>query len=521
MKHILTFLLSISFISYIDSQTFIRSELPTPLETPWEMTYGPDSFLWITEAGGVISRVHPETGAKQRVYEAPDFYEGSPLEQNPLCFMPNIGSGTLGLDLHPDFLNEDNAYIYFVYSYNEGTEEVPDTRFKLSRLTWDWQTLSVTEKTDLVTGISNGYDHWGGRLMAIVREGTPYLFLSIGDHGVSERNDPDCYANQAENPNNFAQDPNTDNGKIHRYNLDGTIPADNPIPGNSFYTRGHRNPQGLMYIPHLDLLFDAEHGDRTDDEVNLLEAGMNFGWKWVRGYHGDDNFPGEAAFIANYTPHPMIAGDRLVEAFYSFCAEPQPESDEFLEWCTPAPSDGIYYDSDGIPEWKHSLLVVSLKNGTVTDNEVHVLKLAPDGRSLLPSTAENPNPQSFFAEDQELNGRLRDIAFSPDGRKIFLINNNGSKITEKITVYTVQSTATDDIADSSISIYPNPASDRISISPETGISAISIYNMAGELMSSDQPSMGQIDVHNLSEGIYTAKVLTTDGTILHKRFVKQ
>ena len=178
MKHILTFLLSISFISYIDSQTFIRSELPTPLETPWEMTYGPDSFLWITEAGGVISRVHPETGAKQRVYEAPDFYEGSPLEQNPLCFMPNIGSGTLGLDLHPDFLNQDNAYIYFVYSYNEGTEEAPDTRFKLSRLTWDWQTLSVTEKTDLVTGISNGYDHWGGRLMAIVREGTPYLFLS-------------------------------------------------------------------------------------------------------------------------------------------------------------------------------------------------------------------------------------------------------------------------------------------------------------------------------------------------------
>jgi len=472
MKNILTFLYLISSTASVHTQTFTRSQLSTEVTTPWEIIYGPDGYLWLTEAGGIVSRVDPNTGAKTVVYVAPDFFGGSPLEQLQLCFMPNIGSGTLGLDLHPDFLNPANAYIYFVYSYNSGTVAAPATKFKLARLSWDWISQSVTGKTDLVTGFSSGYDHLGGRLLAIMRDdGKPYLFMSLGDHGVSERNSPDCYDPQSENPNNFPQDPNTDNGKIHRFNIDGSIPADNPIPGNSFYTRGHRNPQGLMYIPEMDLLFDVEHGDRTDDEVNLLEAGMNFGWKWVRGYHADNNYPGEAEFIANYTPHPMIPGDHLVEAFYSFCAAPQPDTDEYLDWCTPAPSDGIYYNYDGIPEWKNSLLVVSLKNGSVTDNQVHVLKLTPDGRGLLSSTPGNPNPQTFFAGDQAVNGRLRDIAISPDGKKIFLINNGGDGITDKISVYTVQSTtATKDMteADASIQFYPNPASDLMTVQSKEG-----------------------------------------------------
>lgn len=433
--------------------------------------------------------------------------------------MPNIGSGTLGLDLHPDFLNPENAFIYFVYSYNSGISTSPDTKFKVARLTWDWQSQTVIDKTDLVTGITSGYDHLGGRLMAIMRDdGKPYLFVTVGDHGISEINNPDCYTNQAENPNNFTQDPNTDNGKVHRYNIDGSIPADNPIPGNSFYTRGNRNPQGLMYIPDKDLLFDVEHGDRTDDEVNLLEPGMNYGWKWVRGYHGDNNYPGEAEFIADYAPHPMIAGDRLVEAFYSFCAVPQPSSDEYLEWCTPAPSDGIYYGSTGIPEWTNSLLVVSLKNGTVTDNQVHVLKLTADGTGL-----REPEPETFFAEDQALNGRLRDIAYSPDGTKIYLINNSGGDGVDKITVYTLRSTATDDIkeADASIQFYPNPASDLMMVTSKEGIEQLEVYNLSGKLMFSEKEKVTHLNVNALAEGMYIAKMNTTSGKIVTKKFVKQ
>jgi glucose/arabinose dehydrogenase len=518
------YLLFILFSSVtLPAQDFTRSQLPAQLDTPWEIQYGPDGMLWITEAGGTISRVHPVSGEKTVVYTAPDFYEGSALEQNPLCFMPNIGSGTLGLALHPDFLNPATPYLYFMYSYNAGNEADPQTLWKVARLTWDWKSESVESKTDIITGISNGYDHWGGRLIAITREGTPYLFLSVGDHGISERNSPDCYINQDDNPNNFAQDVSTDNGKIHRYNMDGSIPADNPIPGNSFYTRGHRNPQGLMYIPQHDLLFDVEHGDRTDDEVNLLEAGMNYGWKWVRGYHNDNNFPGEAQFIASYTPHPMIAGDRLVEAFYSFCAVDQPETDEYLDWCTPAPSDGIYYNLDAIPQWKNSLLVVSLKNGSVTDNQVHVLRLTEDGRGMMPSTPEAPNPQAFFGEDQHLNGRLRDVTFSPDGSKIYLINNNEAEITEKITVYSVTTTAIESEADANATLrfYPNPVSNILTLESAEAITQLNIYTLSGEQVMIGNQSLTQIDISHLSEGMYMAKVITMSGDLITRKFVKQ
>src|SRR5687768_2923271 len=142
MKHISTLLILFSSVMLLNAQEFTRSQLPTEVDTPWEINYGPDGMLWITEAGGIVSRVNPATGTKTIVYTAPDFYEGSPLEQLQLCFMPNIGSGTLGLDLHPDFLNPVNSYIYFVYSYNQGTEAAPDTRFKLARLTWDWESES-------------------------------------------------------------------------------------------------------------------------------------------------------------------------------------------------------------------------------------------------------------------------------------------------------------------------------------------------------------------------------------------
>jgi len=512
-------------ISASISQTFTRSQLSTELTTPWEMTHGPDGYLWITEAEGMVSRVDPSTGAKTIVYVAADYFGGSPLEQSALCFMPTIGAGTLGLDLHPDFLNPANAYIYFVYSYNSGTPNKPATKFKLARLTWNWLSQSVTGSTDLVNGLSSGYDHLGGRLMAITRDdGKTYLFLSIGDHGVSETNSPDCYEPQSENPNNQTQNTNTDNGKIHRYNMDGTIPSDNPIPGNSFYTRGHRNPQGLMHIPQMDLLFDIEHGDRSDDEINLLQAGMNYGWKWVRGYHEDNNYPGEAEFINSYEPHPAIAGDKLVEAFYSFCDEPQPDNEDYLSWCTPAPADGIYYGSSGISEWNNSLLVVSLKNGANTDNEVHVLNLMPDGRSLMPSTLGNPNPQTFFAEDQALNGRLRDIAVSPDGKKIFLINNGGEGITDKISVYTVESTtATKDVteAEASVQIFPNPVNDLMTIQSKEDIVSLDIYNASGKLMLSEKENLTQIHVRDLTEGIYIMKMRMVSGQYIAKRFVKQ
>jgi aldose sugar dehydrogenase len=523
MKRILTltFLLLFAYLMY--AQTFQRSELPTALTTPWEITYGPDGYLWITDSGGVVLRVHPSTGAKTVVYTAPDYFPGSPKEQLQLCFKPNIGSGTLGLALHPNFMEPATSYIYYLYSYNSGDVDNPATKFKIVRLTWQASSNTVIANTDLVKDIPTGYDHLGGRLLIAPVSGNPYLFLTVGDNGISETNSPTCYNPQTTNPNNFAQDPAFKNGKVHRFNLDGSIPTDNPISGNSFYTRGHRNPQGLIYNTNLGVLYDIEHGDRSDDEINILEKGMNYGWKNVRGYHGDNNFSGEADFISNYTPNPNISNDMLKPAFYSWCATTQSTDTEYLNWCTVAPSDGIYYSSTAIPEWTNSLLVVTLKNGLTTDNEVYRLKLNNDG-SIMASTGSNPNPVRFFGADQALNGRLRDIAVSPDGQKIFLVNNNTPMTHDaiKITVYThMVQTGLAGISIPEVTLHPNPATTALSITCSEDLVSTEVYNVMGELVNKKQGPVTQLDVSNLNTGFYTIRFTTGSGMVLTKKFCRQ
>jgi glucose/arabinose dehydrogenase len=508
------FWLFIFCLNFAQAQQFTRSELPTSLSVPWEITYGPDNYLWVSEKGGTVARIDPQNGSKTIIYTAPDYFGGSLLEQSPLCFNPTIGAGTLGLTLHPDFLNPDSSFIYFVYSYNQGTVSAPSTNFKIKRLTWNSPTNTVTNSVDLVDSISTGYDHLGGRLLAVKQNGVSYLFLTIGDHGTSEDSSPTCYVPQSTNPNNFAQDPTTENGKIHRFNMDGSIPIDNPIPGNSFYTRGHRNPQGLMYNPSLDILYDSEHGDRTDDEINVLHAGMNYGWKNVRGFHSDNNYPGEASYIASYVPDINIPNDSLVQPFYSFCATPPDVSNNYLDWCTVAPSDGIYYGSNSIPEWTNSLLITTLKNGVSTDCEVYQFKLDANG-SLTPSTFSNPNPKRFFGEDQALNGRLRDIAISPNGKKIYLINNFGSA-TDKITVY--EYLEIDSTHGEQLWLYPNPSSEIVTIkfADNLDVEEIQVINTQGQIVYSSEFNFATINTSSFSSGIYFIELKTPKTKIIRK-----
>ncbi|MDD2984528.1 MAG: PQQ-dependent sugar dehydrogenase [Crocinitomicaceae bacterium] len=521
MKKFFSICISIIISFSMFSQTFTRSELSTAVSTPWEIMYGPDDFLWITESGGRVSRVDPSNGAKTVIYTAPDYFGGSPLENSPHCPNSAIGSGTLGLALHPDFSNSNTSFIYFLYSYNSGTAQTPATKFRIKRLTWNASTSVVTSDSNIVNLISTGYDHLGGRLAAIKQNNISYLFLSLGDNGISEQNSPNCYSPQSSNPNNFAQDITTQNGKIHRFNVDGTIPIDNPVAGNSFYTRGHRNPQGLMYNSDLDIIYAIEHGDRTDDEINILHKGMNYGWKNARGYHDDNSFPGEADFVANYIPNPLITNDSLVEPFFAWCTTPD-TSQLYTDWCTVAPSAGMYYGNTGIPQWTNSLLVVTLKNGLTTDNEVYQFKLQPNGE-LVPSTIQNPNPKRFFGADQALNGRLRDIAISTDGKSIYLINNGGTPA-DKITVYHYDSTLSvnNDVQLPNIQLFPNPVTDILTIqglADYSGLKEIQITTLLGQETSVEMDENHTINVSKLNNGIYFVNLIFENKTHAMK-FVK-
>ena len=517
-----TFLVAFMLLCTIaGAQTFIRSELPTPLSTPWEIQYGPDGFLWISESGGRISRVDPLNGNKTVVYTAADYYGGSPLEQSPLCFQPNIGSGTHGLALDPDFGISNPTYLYLVHSYNHGDTITPYTRFKIARITWDPAIQQVIGDTTIVDSLANGFDHFGGRLLAVKRNGQNYLFYSAGDNGISETNGPTCYNPQTNNPNNFVQDPFALNGKIHRFNMDGSIPFDNPIPGNSFYTRGHRNPQGLAYNPQEDLLYDIEHGDRTDDEINVLYAGMNYGWKTVRGYHGDNNIPGEDSIIANYTPHPLIANDSLVPALFSWCDTIPPTLLSPPTWCTVAPSDGLFYKSNIIPEFNNSLLVVTLKDGNVTDQQMYCVRLNPDGKSVAPSTLQQPNPTTYFGADQLLNGRLRDIAISPDSTTIYLVNNGGANA-DKITVYTLLNAALNNGVNlaNAITLLPNPTIDDLTIRTDLNWTSAELIDINGRICRSIPSSEKKISTLELESGVYFLRFILDQHGTINKKFIK-
>lgn len=501
---LLVLMLQVSLIA----QKFERSELPTQLTVPWEMTYGPDHFLWLTEKDGKVSRVSPESGDYQMVYAAQDYFGGSSLENLPIC-NSKILAGTLGLALHPDFLNPDSAFIYYLYSYNSGSVDAPKTKFKIKRLKWSDSAKKIIESIDLILLIPTSYDHIGGRLLAIKEDGRSYLFLSVGDHGKSEVDSPECYADQSKNPNNFTQDPTTFNGKIHRYNIDGTIPLDNPIIGNTFYTRGHRNPQGLMYNPSLKRMYNVEHGERTDDEVNVLYKGMNYGWKNVRGVSQDGNHPGEKAFKFDYIPDSKIKNDALVDAFYTWCTSVAETSNDNSDWCTVAPCDGIYYCSNAITEWNNSLLVTTLKDGDNTDMGVYQFKLLNDG-SLVESTVENPNPKLFFGEDQLLNGRIRDITFSLDGKRIYLINTGGAP-SNKITVYSVIDEV---IQDNCLLITPNPSNGVVTIGlsfDETDISTVQIISMNGSIIKEILKPSCVVNIEDLPNGIYMINVIHKNG----------
>ncbi len=440
------------------AQTFTRTVLTGGLNRPWEMLYGPDNMLWITQTNGRVSRIDPNTGTVNTIYTAPDYFDGSPSQSVILHCNPDhsysISKGTYGLALHPDFVN--SPYVYFIYSYNSGSTQNPVSNYKVRRLKWNANSRAVSEPTDIISDLPLDLSHEGMRMVIVSQFGTPYIYITTGDGTID---DDRCYP-EGNNGNLRAQDWNSRFGKILRYNIDGSIPASNPINNSPVYTKGHRNPLGLAYNPATGILYSSENGKSTDDELNIIESGKNYGWPRARGYHTDNNYPGEAAFVSEYTP--SFPNDKLKQAIYSWCnpnvilpEDPQPVGST----CSVAPSDMIYYPHAAIPEFQNSLLVTTLKNYNPNFRaSVYVFKLNSNGTAL---DNTNPNPLVYFSvpdnaaiPNSEGELRYRDITISPDGKTIFIStdtwagqNNQILKFTynegSSITTYYPKTTATD------------------------------------------------------------------------------
>lgn len=196
-------------------------------------------------------------------------------------------AGLLGMALHPDLgKNTGMDYVYLSYTYN-------DEGFKQKIVRYDYSIQGddgeLTNPMDIISGLPASVDHNSGRLL--IGEDQK-LYYSIGDQGRNQFGSK-CLTIQSQDlpqqsevdANDFSQYP----GKVLRINLDGSIPEDNPTFAgvqSHIYSIGHRNPSGMVFGSN-GKLYSSEHGPKTDDELNLIEPGKNYGWPHVAGFKDD------------------------------------------------------------------------------------------------------------------------------------------------------------------------------------------------------------------------------------------
>lgn len=246
------------------------------LNVPWAIDFLPNDTMIFTERVGkidiLVNNTTVTTVGTLNVTES-----------------PGTETGLLGIAVDPNF--NVNKYIYLYYTTTSGVNRI--SRYILNN-------DSISNETVLLDNIPSAADHNGGRLK-FGPDGK--LYATTGD---------------AENPNS-AQDTNSLSGKILRLNPDGSVPSDNPF-GNYVYSYGHRDPQGITWNPTNGIMYESEHGNIMDDEINIITKGGNYGWPLLQGNESAQgyispidvylNFTLAPSGIAYYQNHLYVAGLR-------------------------------------------------------------------------------------------------------------------------------------------------------------------------------------------------------------------
>lgn len=248
----------------LDSTMLGISVIADNLDVPWEITWGPDNWIWITEQKGFVSRINPETGEKVALLN---------IEKDVWV---RTTPGLLGMVVHPN--QKKFPYVFINYT----TERDSQYFSRLVRYTYEPDTL-INPKLLLEIPASGG--HNGSRLAL---SGDNILLWATGD--IAKKG--------------YAQDSTNLNGKILRMDIDGGIPVDNPIKGSYVWAWGFRNIQGMVLTPD-GKLYTSEHGDAIEDEVNLVLPLHNYGWQNIEGFHDQEN---EIAYAKeHHTTEPIQA----------------------------------------------------------------------------------------------------------------------------------------------------------------------------------------------------------------------
>lgn len=332
------------------------TEVSTALQNPWSIAFLPDGRMLVTEKPGNL-RVVTQNGEISE----------------PVAGVPEVDSagqgGLLDVSLAPDF--ESSRMVYWSYAEPRGDGE-NGTSVARGRLSDDTQRL---ENVEVIFRQMPAWDsnlHFGSRL---VWDDNNRLYVTLGERSHVE-------------PRQLAQDISTHIGKVVRINADGTAPEGNPFVGeegaDEVWSYGHRNIQGAALHPQTGELWTIEHGPQGGDEINIPEAGKNYGWPLVT--YGEDyggGVIGEDVTQKEGTEQPIYYWDPVI-----------------------APAGMTFYTGDVFEQWQGDLLISSLKPGALVRLEV-------DGRRVV--------GEERLLQDA---GRVRDVVQGPDGA-VWLATDEG------------------------------------------------------------------------------------------------
>lgn len=324
------------------------------LEHPWGAVLLPDGDMLVTERPGRLRLVSAEGAV------------GEPIEGVPDVFAQGQG-GLLDVALDPDFATNRTVYLSFAEERDGGVA----TSVGRGRLNDDATAISDFKVIFRQEPAASGENHFGSRL-AFAPDGK--LFITLGERFDMQE----------------AQDPANHLGAIVRLNPDGSIPDDNPFVGregaDEIWSYGHRNVQSAAIHPETDVLWTAEMGPMGGDELNIPEAGKNYGWpvvSWGRHYSGEG--------IPDPPSRPEFAGS-------------------IHSW-TPviSPSGMMFYTGDLFADWRGDLLIGGLSAGGI-------VRVQTNGRKV---TGE---------EVLSLEARVRDLLQASDGSVLALIDAASGRI---------------------------------------------------------------------------------------------
>lgn len=334
------------------------------LSNPWAIAFLPDGDMLVTERAGRLRRI-----------------SSGELDPMPISGVPEVKitvlGGLLGVTLHPDFASNNILYLSYAKGHQDGTR----SSTAIARATLNGDSLAGLEDIFIANSWSASPTNFGGR-MAFGGDGK--LYMTIGERQEENR----------------AQDTMDHGGKIIRINDDGTVPADNPFTANDdylpeIYALGIRSPQGLAFHPDTGELWENEHGPLGGDEINIIQAGKNYGWPL-------------ATFGLDYDGYPFTEE-----------TEGQGLEQPYMYWIPSIAISGIsFYSGDVFPRWQGNAFVGAMIMGrTPKTGHFQRITFSDEGVAL----AREPILV-------DLHQRIRDVQPGPDGFLYVLTDQNPGAI---------------------------------------------------------------------------------------------